>query len=487
VVAVNKMDAVGYAEDVFERIKKDYEDFADRLELPDVRFIPLSALKGDNVVHPSAAMPWYQGSTLMYLLENVSIASDRNLADFRFPVQVVNRPNLDFRGYCGTIASGIVRKGDEVMVLPSRKTNRVKSIVTFEGELEEAFAPMAVTLTLEKEVDISRGDLLVHPNNLPHVDERVEAMLVWMAEEPMILGTQYFLKHASRQVNAQVSDIRYRVNVNTLAHEHVNRLGLNEIAHVVVDLAQPVAFDAYRKNRATGAFIVVDRLTNNTVGAGMILDREAARPEAGARAVVADTVREYSLRHAGQVGAADRAGRLGQKPATVFLTGLVGSGRSTLAYALERKLFDLGRFATVLDGRNARLGLELDLDFAEHDRLGNLRRAGEVARLLNDAGLLAIVAILAPATADRAMIRDIVGKERWLEVSLAAPVEACRKRDRAGLYAKADAGFLRPMPGVNAPFEGPQSPDLELPTHLLPVGMCVDKLVALLRQRGIIT
>jgi bifunctional enzyme CysN/CysC len=312
-------------------------------------------------------------------------------------------------------------------------------------------------------------------------------MLVWMSEEPMILGKQYFLKHASRQANAQVSDIRYRVNVNTLEHEHANRLQLNEIAHVVVDLAQPVAFDAYRKNRATGAFVVVDRLTNNTVGAGMILDREAARPEAGAKAIVADAVREYSVRHAGQVTSAERAGRLGQKPATVFLTGLVGSGRSTLAYALERRLFDLGRAANVLDGRNARLGLELDLDFAEHDRLGNLRRAGEVARLFNDAGFVTIAALLAPAAADRAMIRDIVGKERWLEVSLAASVEACRKRDRAGLYAKADAGLLRPMPGVNAPYEKPESPDLELPTHLLPVEMCVDKVVALLRERGFIS
>jgi bifunctional enzyme CysN/CysC len=287
-------------------------------------------------------------------------------------------------------------------------------------------------------------------------------------------------------VNGQVSDIRYRVNVNTLGHEHTNRLQLNEIAHVVVDLAQPVVFDAYRKNRATGAFVIVDRLTNNTVGAGMILDREAARPEAGAKAIAADAIREYSVRHAGQVAPVDRAKRLGQKPGTIFLTGLVGSGRSTLAYALERRLFDLGRSVNVLDGRNARLGLELDLDFSEHDRLGNLRRTGELARLFNDAGLVTIVAILAPAASDRATIRDIVGKDRWMEVSLAAPVEACRKRDRAGLYAKADAGFIRPMPGVNAPFEKPDAPDLELPTHLMPVEMCVDKIVALLRDRGFI-
>ncbi len=486
VVAVNKMDAMGYREEVFEKIKGDYEDFADRLDLVDVRFIPISALRGDNVVHPSSNMPWYRGSTLMYLLENVSIAADRNLADFRFPVQLVNRPNLDFRGYCGTIASGIVRKGDEVMVLPSRKANRVKSIVAFEGERDEAFAPMAVTLTLEKEVDVSRGDMIVHPDNLPHVDERLEAMAVWMSEDPMILGKPYFVKLGSKLVNAQVSDIRHRVNVNTLEQEHANRLQLNEIAHVVVDLAQPAAFDAYARNRATGAFVLVDRLTNNTVAAGMILDREAAADAAGARAIAAEAVREYSLRHAGQVSAADRAARLGQKPATVFLTGLVGSGRSTLAYALERRLFDLGRSAHVLQGRNARLGLEIDLDFGEQDRAGGLRRVAEVSRLMNDAGLISLVALLAPAAADRAMFREIVGRDRWIEVHLTAPEEVRRKRDRAGLYAKADAGRLPRFPGASAPFEAPEKPDLELDTHALAVDVCVEKVVALLRDRGFI-
>ena len=273
VVAINKMDLVEFDEKVFDKIRSDYEAFVDSLELAEVTFIPISALKGDNIVNKSTSMPWYTGSTLMHHLETVHIAGDRNLSDFRFPVQIVNRPNLNFRGYCGTVSSGIVKPGDEVMALPSRKINRVKSIVTFEGEQPEAFAGMAVTLTLDKEVDISRGDMLVHPGNVPHVGQAFDAMLVWMAEQPMTPGKQYYLKHATRMTNASVREIQHRVNVNTLAHEPSDKLVLNEIGRVVVDLEQPVAFDPYRKNRATGAFVIIDRLTHGTVGAGMIIDR----------------------------------------------------------------------------------------------------------------------------------------------------------------------------------------------------------------------
>jgi len=281
VVAINKMDIVGFDERVFERIRDDYEAFSDQLELADVTYIPISALKGDNIVNASGHMPWYKGSTLMHHLETVHIAGDRNLTDFRFPVQLVNRPNLNFRGYCGTVASGVVKPGDEVMVLPSRKTNKVKSIVTWEGEILEAFAGMSVTLLLEKEVDISRGDLLVHPHNLPEVDTGVDAMLVWMAEQPMIPGKQYYVKLATRTVNASVREAKHRVNVNTLAHEPAKQLALNEIAQVTVDFEQAVAFDPYKKNRATGAFVIIDRITHGTVGAGMIL----ARAEGGTGAL----------------------------------------------------------------------------------------------------------------------------------------------------------------------------------------------------------
>ncbi len=273
VVAINKMDIVDYDEKVFDKIRADYEAFVDSLELTDITFIPISALKGDNIVHPSTKMPWYSGSTLMHHLETVHIAGDRNLSDFRFPVQLVNRPNLNFRGYCGTVASGVVKPGDEIMVLPSRKINRVKSIVTFDGDKAEAFAGMAVTLTLEKEVDASRGDMLVHPGNLPHVGQSFDSMLVWMSEEPMVPGKQYYLKHATKMTTAVVRELRHRVNVNTLAQEPAERLALNEIGRAIVDIDQPLAFDPYRKNRATGAYVVIDRLTNRTVGAGMILDR----------------------------------------------------------------------------------------------------------------------------------------------------------------------------------------------------------------------
>ena len=288
VVAVNKMDIVGFSEEVFEKIQADYLAFAERLGLVDVHFIPISALKGDNIVHASTAMPWYGGGTLMHHLETVPIAADRNLLDFRFPVQYVNRPNLNFRGYCGTVASGVVKKGDEVLALPSRKVNRVKSIVAFDGEKDEAFAGQAVTLTLEREVDVSRGDILVHPDNLPHVDETFEATVVWMAEEPLQTEKQYYLKHTTRTANAVVARIHHRVDVNTLQEQPAGKLGLNEIGRCVVVLNQPVAFDAYRKNRATGAFVIIDRLTNRTVGAGMILDRvhEDHRPDVRAAGTV---------------------------------------------------------------------------------------------------------------------------------------------------------------------------------------------------------
>ena len=485
VVAINKMDLMGYSEEVFERIRHDYESFAERLDLPDIHFLPISALKGDNIVNPSQQMPWYGGSTLMHLLENVQIGSDRNLTDFRFPVQHVNRPNLNFRGYCGTIASGVVRKGDEVMVLPSRKTNRVKSIVTFDGDLDEAYAGMAVTLTLEKEVDISRGDVLVHPGNLPHVGERVEAMIVWMTDDPLRLEKSYFVKHSTKVIGAQIPEIRYRVNVNSLEHEPAKRLQLNEIGHCVLSLAEPVAFDAYRKNRASGSFILIDRMTNTTVAAGMILARETEEADAGLRELVELARQRYSKRGKSEVTPADRAGRFGQKPATLLLTGLVGSGKSTIARALEKKLFDAGRAVHVLDGGNAALASDVDPEFSA-DRSTGLLQIAETARLLNDAGLVAVLAFSSPAAADRAKIRDIVGKDRAVEIFLSAPMGVCRRRDPAGLYGRADSGQLKHFPGVSDFYEPPASPDLALPTHELSVDACVDRIIDLLKMRGII-
>jgi bifunctional enzyme CysN/CysC len=476
VVAINKMDIVGYAEDAYERIKADYVDFASRLELPDVHFMPISALKGDNVVTNSPNMPWYTGSPLMPLLETVYIGSDRNLEDFRFPVQLVLRPNLDFRGFAGTIASGIVRKGDEVLSLPSRKKSRVKSIVTFDGEREEAFAPLSVVLTLEDEIDSSRGDMLVRPGNLPKVDGKFEATVVWMSEEPLVPGRQYLFKQTSKVVPGAVSTLRYRIDVNTLHRQDTPTLALNEIGRCAITLTSPIAFDAYRRNRATGGFIIIDRLTNATVGAGMILDREAG-----------DGRRDHwDDAPTSAISPQEREARFGQKPATILLTGLTGSGKTTTARALERKLFEMGRTAVVLDGQNMRLGISRDLGFSAEERSENLRRSVEVAKLFNDAGIICVAAFVAPDEAVRQKAAERVGGDRFLVVHLSAPVEVCRTRDADGHYPLADAGELANFPGVSAAYEPPARPDLVLPTHEWPVDRCVDELVALLEARGVI-
>jgi bifunctional enzyme CysN/CysC len=481
VVAINKMDIVGYDQAVFERIRDDYTGFASRLELPDVHFMPISALKGDNVVVPSPNMPWYTGSPLMPLLETVYIGSDRNLEDFRFPVQLVLRPNLDFRGFAGTIASGIVRKGDEIVSLPSRKKSRVKSIVTFDGELDEAFAPQSVTLTLEDEIDSSRGDMLVRPGNVPRVDHRFDAMLVWMSEEPLVPGRQYLFKQTSKVIPGAVSTLRYRVDINTLHRQPAPTLSLNEIGRCGITLTGPIAHDAYRRNRTTGAFIMIDRLTNATVAAGMIIDREAddeLQDDWGSGETAAD-------QHGG-VSMAEREARFGQKPATVLLTGLTGSGKTTIARAVERRLFDLGRAVVVLDGTAMRQGISKDLGFSSRERSENLRRSAEAAHLFNDAGVICLAAFVAPDEAVRQKAAERIGRDRFLVVHLAAPVDVCRQRDTDGHYTQADSGEIANFPGVSAAYEPPVNPDLVVPTHEWPVAKCVDAVIGLLESRGII-
>jgi bifunctional enzyme CysN/CysC len=480
VVAINKMDIVGYDQAVFERIKNDYAGFASRLDLPDVHFMPISALKGDNVVAPSPQMPWYTGSPLMPLLETVYIGSDRNLEDFRFPVQVVLRPNLDFRGFAGTIASGIIRKGDEVVSLPSRKKSRVKSIVTFDGELDEAFAPQSITLTLEDEIDSSRGDMLVRPGNMPRVDHRFDAMLVWMDESPLVPGRQYLFKQTSKVIPGAVSTLRYRVDINTLHRQPAATLALNEIGRCGITLTGPIAHDSYRRNRTTGAFIMIDRLTNATVAAGMIIDREAedeSQDDWGGAETAADL--------SGGVTTAEREARFGQKPATVLLTGLTGAGKTTIARAVERRLFDLGRAVVVLDGTAMRQGISRELGFTARERSENLRRSVEVAHLFNDAGIICLAAFVAPDESVRQKAAERVGRDRFLVVHLAAPVEVCRQRDTDGHYALADSGEIANFPGVSAAYEAPVNPDLVLPTHEWPVGKCVDAVIEMLESRGI--
>jgi bifunctional enzyme CysN/CysC len=484
VVAVNKMDIVGYDEQVFERIKRDYIDFASRLELPDVHFMPISALKGDNVVGPSPNMPWYTGSPLMPFLEGVYIGSDRNMEDFRFPVQLVLRPNLDFRGFSGTIASGIVRRGDELMTLPSRKKSRVKRIVTFDGDLEEAFAPQSVTLTLEDEIDSSRGDMLVRPGNVPKVDRRFDAMVVWMAEEPLVPGKQYLFKQTTKVVPGAVGTLRYRIDINTLHREPAPTLGLNEIGRCGVTLTAPIAFDSYRRNRSTGGFIMIDRLTNATVAAGMILDRE--RDEGAVAHWDAEPAVDERVAATGEVTADERAARFGQTPVTVLFTGLPGSGKTSLARAVERRLFDAGHAVTVLDGQGMRQGISRDLGFSADERSENLRRSAEVARLFNDAGIICLAAFVAPDAAVRERVAERVGTGRFLVVHVAAPVEVCRRRDSSGVYAKADVGAIADFPGVSAAYEPPATPDLVVPSHEWPIGRGVEAVIGLLEARGVL-
>ena len=472
VVAINKMDLKGFDEGVFEQIKADYLKFAEAIGLQPttLAFVPMSALKGDNVVNRSEQSPWYTGQTLMEILETVEVAADRNFDDLRFPVQYVNRPNLNFRGFAGTLASGIVHKGDEVVVLPSGKSSRVKSIVTFEGELEHAGPGQAVTLTMEDEIDISRGDLLVHAANVPTVSDSFEAMLVWMAEEPMLPGKKYDIKRATSYVPGSIASIVHKVDVNTLAEGPASALQLNEIGKVKVSLDSAIALDGYESNRTTGAFIIIDRLTNGTVGAGMIIAPATATQGGKAHGRSAHVTTE------------ERAQRFGQQPATVLFSGLSGAGKSTLAYAVERKLFDMGRAVFVLDGQNLRHDLNKGLPQDRAGRTENWRRAAHVARQFNEAGLVTLAAFVAPDAAGREQARDLIGADRLLTVYVQASPLVCRERDPQGLYA-ADQDNI---PGESFPYDVPLNADLVIDTQSSSVEEGVKQVLDLLRSRGAI-
>ena len=478
VIAINKMDLVGWDEAVFARIRDDYLQFASRLPEREMTFIPMSALRGENVVERGRSMPWYSGPTLIEHLEAVPVAGDRNLRDLRLPVQWVNRPNLDFRGFCGSLASGVIRPGDEVVALPSRRRSRVARIVTFDGDLERAQAPQAVTVTLEDEIDVSRGDMLAHPDSLPEVGTRLEATLVWMHPDPMVPGREYLIKHTSRKTPGAFAAIRHRIDVNTLEPQPATTLALNEIGRIQLVTNEPLCFDPYRRNRSTGAFIVIDRLTNITVGAGMIEEATATGGEHWDTSPGSATLVEERSR----VEPRERIESLGHAPATILLTGLSGSGKTEAAFALERALFDAGHAAIVLDSQRMRRGLSRDLGFSAAERSENLRRAMEVARLVNDAGMIAIGAFVAPESSTRARARELVGKDRFVMVHLDAPLDHCRARLPELYRARGSVS----LPGVDFPYEVPGDADLVIESASRSPEEIAVSIVALLRERGIL-
>ncbi|MFO7642575.1 MAG: adenylyl-sulfate kinase, partial [Candidatus Competibacteraceae bacterium] len=477
VLAINKMDLVGFDAAVFERIREEYLEFVAQLGVRDVRCIPVSALRGDNVAQPSTAMPWYDGPTLLQLLEEIEVAADRNLRDFRFPVQFVNRPSPDFRGFCGTVAAGVVRPGDDVVALPSGRRSQVATIITADGKLAEAFAGQAVTLTLRDEIDLSRGDLLVHPDQLPAVADTFDAKVVWMADAPLLPGRQYDLKLGTRLLPATPTVLHHRIDINTLEHQRAEELGLNEIGYCRVALNQPMPFDPYEECPGTGAFIFIDRLSNITVGAGLIV-RPVIQP-------LIDKSRNV-VWHEHKVTRAQRANQKAQRPCVIWLTGLSGSGKSTLANALEQRLIQRGYHSYLLDGDNVRHGLNQDLGFSKEERVENIRRIGEVAALFADAGLIVITAFISPFRADRALVRALVPEGEFFEIYVQASLETCERRDPKGLYAKARAGVIQDFTGIDSPYESPERPELVLDSERNSVETNVERLLNHLTERRVL-
>lgn len=457
VLAINKMDLVGWDQTVFDNICSDYNDFVTPLDIPDINFIPLSALKGDNVVDLSEKMPWYHGKSLLEFLETVHIRSDRNFDDFRFPVQYIIRPTLDFRGFAGKVASGVVSVGDEVMVLPSRKTSKISSIITYDGNPDYAFPPNSVTLTLEDEIDISRGDMLVHPNNQPRVERHFEAMLVWMDENPMDPSRHFYIKQNTHNTRARIDQIRFRVDVNTLVEHPADHLTLNEIGRVVITTVKPLYFDPYKKNRSTGSFILIDPVTHNTVAVGMIIDKMGSN-DLPSR--ITSQEKERIVRGENLIMQEDYRKRYNQKGATLWLTGLHGSGKNILAFTLERRLFDMGATVVLLDGFSVRSGLSRELDFSHADRAEHLRRVAHICKILNDQGIITICSFISPFEAIRKQVAEIIGEERFHLFYMDTDIESCRKMDRYGLYGQMNQGMIRQMPGIDFPYEVPPRPAL---------------------------
>lgn len=482
IVAVNKMDLVNWSENKFDEIKSDFNNTVARLNFSDIHFIPMSALKGDNVVNRSKSMNWYNGPTFLSHLENVNISADRNLIDMRFPVQHVLRPDLNFRGFSGTVASGVIRKGDKVASLPSGQHSEIKEIYGVEGVQEEAFSQQSVTLTLQDEIDVSRGNMLVPVNNIPKIGNEFEAMIVWMHEEYAEAGKNYVFKHTTNIVPGSISNIRYKVDVNSMKRDKNDnnniKINLNEIARCHITLHRSIAFDSYTRNRSTGAFIIIDRLTNITVGAGMIVDRVVSK---NLKKNEKNLKQEKSL-----VSLEKRKKLFNQKPITIWLTGLSGSGKTTIAMLLEKKLIDIGNRAYVLDGDNLRFGINSDLGFSTDDRKENIRRVSEISSLMNKAGLIVITSFISPYNKDREAAKNVIGNDNFLEIFIDTPISECEKRDPKGLYKKVRSGELKNFTGIDDLYEKPKNPAIVIPTLDYQPEESVDLIMNYLKKNEII-
>jgi bifunctional enzyme CysN/CysC len=446
VLAINKMDLVNYDQATFNHIEKEYRSFAKDLGFAEIVSIPLSALVGDNILEHSTKTPWFSGSTLMEHLETVQIASDIKEKPFRLPVQWVNRPNLDFRGFSGTIASGSVKVGDEIIALPSAKTSTVKSIIGPKGEKKTAEVGEAITLSLADEIDVSRGDVIAKSKDRPETTDQFQANIIWMHDEQMLPGRPYLIKTINKTIEGVITELKYKVNVNSLEHENAKTLVLNEVGLVNIKLGQAIAFDAYNANKAMGSFIIIDKFTNTTVACGMI---------------------NFGLRRASNVHwqAVDvhkesRAKQKHQQPKVLWFTGLSGSGKSTIANLVEKKLHAMGKHTYLLDGDNVRHGLNKDLGFTDADRVENIRRVGEVAHLMIDSGLIVLTAFISPFRAERNMVREMLGENEFIEVFVDTPLEICEQRDIKGLYKKARAGDLKNFTGIDSPYEVPENAEI---------------------------
>lgn len=472
VLAINKMDLVDYSRDLFARVERDYREFADRIGLPDITAIPISAVYGHNIVKRAETMPWYRGPTLLEHLDHVAVGDYVTAKPFRLPVQWVNRPNVDFRGFAGVIVSGTVQVGDSTRVLPSGRHSHVSRILVGDRDVDSAVAGQSVTVTLADEVDVSRGDVLAASDAPPEVADQFEATIVWMHDRPMLQGRSYLLKIGAQTVPATVAPLKYKVNVNTLEHVAAKKLELNDIGVCGIELRQPVVFEPYSENRDLGGFILLDRITNSTVGAGLL---------------------HFALRRSQNVhwqaldiNKSARAELKGQKPCVVWFTGLSGAGKSTIANLVEKKLHALGRHTYLLDGDNVRHGLNRDLGFTDADRVENIRRVAEVSRLMVDAGLIVLVSFISPFRAERRMARELLETGEFFEVFVDTPLEIAEMRDPKGLFKKARRGELKNFTGVDSPYEAPECPEIRIDTSRCTPEQAAHIILTRLQRAGVI-